>query len=40
MDYCHHYNYQEQGNYLDADTSRYFEHKLSLVLQVTFKLIN
>lgn len=37
MDY-YYYNYQEQGNYLDADSSRYLKHKLFLALQITFKL--
>lgn len=30
--------YKEQGNYLDANTSRYFKHKLCLALEITFKL--
>lgn len=37
MDY-HFYYYNEQGNYLVANTSRYFKHKLCLALKVTFKL--
>lgn len=36
MDY--YYNHQEQGNYLDADTSRYLEDKLFLALQVNIEI--
>jgi len=36
MDY--YYNHQEQGNYLDADNSRYLKHKLFLALQVNIQI--
>lgn len=35
MDY---FQYKEQGDYLDAITSRYLKHKLCLALKITFKL--
>lgn len=37
MDY-YYYNHQEQGNYLDADTSRYLKDKLFLALQVNIEI--
>lgn len=38
MDYNYHYHYEEQGNYRDANTSRYCKHRLCLVLKIAFKL--
>lgn len=34
----YYYNFQKQGNYSDADTSRYLKHKLFLALQVNIQI--